>query len=260
MAVANDKQREPFFVGYFNKIPAPLVPFLAIACGMFVAGMGLLSFSLATTANDPGDGRFVWNRVEMTGIITTEPYPVLYAPDAETGEPTAFLLSGQGKRGPGVGRTLEDGMAVLAGGVLLKRGSIDMIQLAGGERGVKPANGGTGTPPEGFAPPEPVSLGRWRLTGEICDGKCYQGAMRPGRGLAHKACASLCLIGEIPAVFVSTGNVEGEEFFLLADKDGKAAPDAIYDLLALTVSLEGEVERRGNLLVFKADFDTAEVL
>lgn len=28
-----------------------------------------------------------------------------------------------------------------------------------------------------FEPAAPVDLGKWRLTGEICDGKCYAGAM-----------------------------------------------------------------------------------
>ncbi len=83
--------------------------------------------------------------------------------------------------------------------------------------------------------------------------------MRPGSGLAHKACASLCLIGGIPPVFVSTGPVEGSSFFLLAGPGGTAMPDALRRLVAVRVRLDGEVERRGDLLVFHADPASATV-
>ena len=97
------------------------------------------------------------------------------------------------------------------------------------------------------------SLGRWKLAGEICDGKCLAGAMQPGRGLAHKACANLCLIGGIPPVFVSSKPVMGEEFLLVAGPDGKVMPQSLYDYVGQFIEVEGEIERRGDMLVFKID-------
>ena len=113
------------------------------------------------------------------------------------------------------------------------------MQVAGGRRGLKKV--------EGEVPPldDAVSLGRWRLAGEICDGKCLAGAMRPGRGLAHKACANLCLIGDIPPVFVSSKPVEGSEFLMVAGPDGGRMPDRAYDLVGQYIELKGEIERRG---------------
>jgi len=84
--------------------------------------------------------------------------------------------------------------------------------------------------------------------------------MRPGRGLSHKACANLCIDGGAPPVFVSTAPVDGASFFLLADPDGNPLPDSHYDLVALMIEVEGDVERRDNLLVFKIDVSTAKVL
>ena len=103
-------------------------------------------------------------------------------------------------------------------------------------------------------------LGRWRLKGEICDGKCLAGAMRPSRGLSHRACANLCLIGGVPPVFVSSGPVDGSEFFLLANKVGDPLPASYLKHVAVYVQLDGEVERRGQILIFKVDLDTLKVL
>ena len=60
-------------------------------------------------------------------------------------------------------------------------------------------------------------------------------------------------------MFVSTAAVEGEEFFLLADADGGPVTDAVLDHVAILVEVEGEVERRGNLLVFRIDPGSLQV-
>src|SRR5262249_23628955 len=46
------------------------------------------------------------------------------------------------------------------------------------------------------------SLGALSLIGEIVDSKCYLGVMNPGRGKVHRDCASRCLSGGIPPLFV----------------------------------------------------------
>lgn len=125
-----------------------------------------------------------------------------------------------------------------------------MLQIAGK---IKPST-------EGEAAEVPVrQLGKWQLSGEVCDGKCYAGAMRPGTGIGHKACANLCLVGGVPAVFVIRGAVEGSSFFMLADAEGKALGDRIYDLTAVLLSARGSIEMRGNLPIFKIDLDSVEI-
>ena len=84
--------------------------------------------------------------------------------------------------------------------------------------------------------------------------------MRPGRGLAHKACANLCVAGGVPPVFVSSQPVEGSEFLMISGPDGGPIPDALYDLMAQYIQIEGQITRHGDLLVFAMDADTAEVL
>lgn len=243
----------PFFVGYLNAVPKQLVTFLVVFSVCFAGGLGIAALALSSTQNDPGNGGFQWgNRFENTGILELRPYPVLRVAATADAPARTYMLAGQGKRGVFNQTEKHGNDPVSLRGVPVKRGDLTMIQVGR----VDAANGDAA----GFKPSEPVPLGRWKLTGEICDGKCYAGAMRPGQGLAHKACADLCLTGGIPPVFVSAGPVENRNFFLMADQDGNLLGDEIKPLLALFVELEGDVERLDDLMVFKVDLAKARVL
>ena len=243
----------PFFVGYLNAIPKQLVTFLLVFSVCFAGGLGIAALALSSTQNDPGDGAFRWgDRFENVGILELRPYPVLrVAADGDTPART-YMLAGQGKRGVFNQAETHGSTAVTLRGVPVRRGDLTMIQVGR----VEAVEGETTS----FSPSAPEPLGRWKLTGEICDGKCYAGAMRPGRGLAHKACADLCITGGIPPVFVSSGPVENRNFFLMADQDGNLLGDEIKPLLALYVELEGDIERLDDLMVFKVDLATARIL
>lgn len=246
----------PFFVGYLP-VPTALRRLLLVVCVLFVAGLAGVGLSLGVAQDDPGAGafRFDYGRQTVTGVVELTPFPILRVTEGNDRiKPGATLmLAGQGKRNvESRAKPLEGALATVSG-IVLQRGDLNMLQLRGGRQGLGPA--------EGVAPQmitEP--LGRWKLAGEICDGKCLAGAMRPGRGLAHKACANLCLLGGVPPVFVSSQPVDGEEFLLVTGPDGTPLPPELYDYVAQYVSLEGEVERRGNLLVLQVDPATVEVL
>lgn len=243
----------PFYVGYLNAIPKQLVSFLVVFAVCFVGGLGLAALALSSTQNDPGSGGFQWgNRFENTGLLELRPYPVFRLPAEGDTPARTYMLSGQGKRGVFTQAEANQGTAVTLRGVPVNRGDLTMIQVGRVDAAEDQMTG--------FTPSEAVPLGRWKLTGEICDGKCYAGAMRPGRGLAHKACADLCLTGGIPPVFVSTGPVENRNFFLMADQDGNLLGDEIKPLLALFIEVEGEVEQLDDLMVFKVNLATARIL
>lgn len=252
-----------FFVGYLNAVPRPLVYFSIVIAVALIGGMAGLAFALSSRTNDPGDAFFATNLGPQSfrGVLIEKPYPILRVqPDADHTAPRTIMLtvpgkfSVQGRAGDLFG-TLVD-----TRGFLFKRGSLDMLQIQGknGLKAVEPEADGA---QPAFRPAPAESLGRWRLTGEICDGKCYAGAMRPGDGLAHKACANLCITSGAPPVFVveDAGAVEGTTFFLMADENGGPLPDAFRDYVAVRVALEGEIVRLDDLLVFKVDVDQAEV-
>lgn len=253
MSQPNPKKEPAFFIGYARKVPPTLVTFIAVFSVCFVAGLGLAALAVSSTESDPGNGAFQWGTpFEQTGLLELRPYPVFRVAGTGGEGPKTYMLSGQGKRGVFAQAHENDSMPVTLKGVPIRRGDLTMIQVGK----VTPTEEGAGD----FQTATPVPLGRWKLTGEICDGKCYAGAMRPGRGLAHKACADLCLTGGVPPVFVSTGPVEGRNFFLLTDRNGNMAGAELDDLLALHIEVEGDVERLDDLLIFKADLENARVL
>ena len=244
--------KAPFFVGYL-KIPAGLRSFLLVACVMFVGGFLFAGLVVGATQDDPGEAgfRFDYGRQTVTGVLELDPYPLVRVTKGSKRikEGHTLMLTAGGKAGV-MGRAAPlNGKLVTVSGVLLKRGDLDMLQLRGGRAGMKSADGEADMPAA-------ENLGRWKMAGEICDGKCLAGAMQPGRGLAHKACANLCLIGGIPPVFVSSQPVEGSQYLLLADANGKALPEKVYQFVGQFVELAGDLERRGDLLILKVDSNT----
>lgn len=246
--------RDAFYVGYL-RMPRPLAIFLCAVCAVLLgAGIGVGTAWIMAEA-DPGTGEFRWalGEQELTGRLETLPYPVLrLPPDAEHPAGRAMLLVGSGKRGAVPEAAGFDGAPVTAAGVLLGReGAIDMLQLGGPLAAATAAS---------FEPAAAEPLGRWRVAGEIVDGKCYMGAMRPGTGKTHMLCAGLCLTGGIPPLLAGTTPEGGQGYYLLADAKGGPLPYESYaDLVSLPVVVEGELERRDALLVLRIDPATLKV-
>ena len=250
------KSEKPFYVGYLAT-PAGLRIFLWVVTAVLVLGAGAMGYAIGATQDDPGEGRFRFDygRQTVTGVLEMTPTPILHVTDGSEQIPNGrtLMLSGPGKRGVIERAEPLAGQLVTASGVLLERGDLDMLQVRGGRQGLVAADGDL---PDVA---QPQDLGRWKLAGEICDGKCYAGAMRPGNGLAHKACANLCLDGGIPPVFVSSQPVEGSNFLMITGPDGSPMPEAAYDRVAQFISVEGQITKHGDLLVFAIDPDTMEL-
>lgn len=247
------RDQAAFFVGWRDVAPPGLRVFLPMVAAGLLLAFAALGFAMSAAQDHPGDGafRFDLGAQTLTGVLHSRPYPTLTITEGNADFPAGrvLLLSGQGKRGAAEARP-HDGALAHVSGLALTRGDLDMLQI----------NGVTAldAPPPALAPDTP--LGRWRLVGEICDGKCYAGAMRPGTGLSHKACANLCLVGDIPPVFVSTGPIEGQNFMLIGGPDGGPVTDALLDYTAVMVEVEAEVVRRGDLLILHIDPASLRIL
>jgi hypothetical protein len=254
------KTHDDFFVGYIRGVPRGSRALIMLIILAFVGAMAGAGYFTSATQPDPGPGRFFFQHKTFTGILETAPYPLVrVAPNESYPEGHTLLLAGQGKRGVQATAAALAGQVVDVGGVLLKRGTIDMLQV-GRRVPLQASVDGLSEDALETIDLSVADLGTWRLTGEICDGKCYVGAMRPGTGIAHKACANLCLNGGVPAVFVSTAPVEGTEFFLLSDQDGNPIDKELQRFVAARVQVDGQIERRGDLMVFKVDLNSVEVL
>jgi hypothetical protein len=237
-----------FFVGYFKKVPADVRMLMIGIIVFFVAGMASASVLLSLNTESPGAGSYTdeLHGEHLTGTMEVMPYPILRVAGTGTTPPRAIMLAGSGKFGVDDRALPLAGKAAQVGGIFVKRGDLEMLLVGGGDE-LKAADQVSAAP--ALSPPQ--DLGRWRLSGEICDGKCGGGAMKPGTGLAHKACANLCISGGVPPVFVSTAPVDGRIFFLIASKDGGPMPAGLLDKTGLQVVLEGNIERRDDLLIFK---------
>lgn len=250
------ERRDDFFVGYLGRLPAASRALIAtVVVGLVVGFLGG-AWAIGASQADPGPAGF-GRALTLEGVIYAEPYPYLRTPPAD-GFPngrTVTLGSARGKYGVQTEASEFDGRSVEVRGPTINRGDIVSIQV--GWNGRAGAHRVTPIEADLAARLSPVEdLGRWRIRGEICDGKCWLGAMRPGRGLAHKACANFCVIGGSPALFVTEAPIEGEEFLLLADSEGRTPGPELLDRVAERITLEGEVERHGDLLIFKADLAT----
>lgn len=247
----NGDDNDGFFVGYINSLPGSAQWFVPLMAALMVLGFASFGILAAVVQTDPGSGQFLWDagEVNVSGVLEEYPYPLIHAePSARFPQGRTLMLSGDGKRGVQKRVASLSGQRVDVSGFLLKRGTIDMLQVT-----ATPKPNATIMPEQTVNAPLPRSLGRWRLTGELCDGKCYAGAMRPGQGLAHKACANLCLIGGVPPVFVSTAPVEGHQFMMVADQNGMALSAEWLHRVAVLIEVEGAIEERGDLLIFKMD-------
>lgn len=232
---------EPFYIGYLPKAPPPLARFVGrMVAAISGAAMGVALVSAAVLPYF-GTGAFDFGRPQtFVGSIRCElAAPRLAVRDAD------YLLVGYGKNGVPLEICGASNTEVTLRGTLIQRDGRRAIEVTTGPS--------TGTPAPPAAPP--VSLGRFTLTGEIVDSKCYFGVMNPAEGRAHRACAELCLRGGVPAVFVVHDRAGRRAQLLIADASGKSLNARLLPWVGEAVELSGEVMRQGKWLVLHLDLD-----
>jgi hypothetical protein len=231
-----------FFVGYLRP-PLRLVRFLAIvSCVLLLAVDGLaLVLYHAQEARQSGDWG-TYGEASYDGVLRVRPYPVVLVPASARQPAHAVLLVSEGKEGAPPGLDALDGKMVTVAGYPLLRDGLTVLQLDQAPRAAK----SQAAPP--LAPP--VELGARTLTGEIVDSKCYLGAMVPGEGKVHKSCAGLCLLGDIPALFVTRERSGALTYRLLADETGAAMADLASSYAGERLTLSGTVTRLDGIELF----------
>jgi hypothetical protein len=77
--------------------------------------------------------------------------------------------------------------------------------------------------------------------------------MKPGEGITHKQCATLCIRGGIPPMFVTQRSDGTRSYILLASPtNGPLDPDA-YPFIGDDVELSGELSDWGDLELLRVD-------
>lgn len=241
----NDKglaPRDDFFVGYgqdvgrdspYARVMRRFVEILAL----FVVLLGVL---IPSFQGSPGDGRFDDTIGAWEGVVRTWPAPLLEL--EHDGGVSWALLVNEFKQGAGAHVRALAGSRVRVSGRRIAREGVEMIELLAGEDGLRVLGPGDGRDRS------PVrASGRVEALGEVMDPKCYLGAMRPGRGKAHLACAARCLEGGIPPLFVADRirtegrATEGARHYLLVRADGEPVGASAARMVGVPTALEGEV-------------------
>ncbi len=223
-----------FYVGYLE-MPRGIKRFtrmlVAIAL-VLVVGVALV---LASQQRDPGDARWADHEVALEGTIATGPYAALLMP----GQPQELLLLvSTGKAGAWERVAPLVGRRVRIHGSVLVRGEARLLELSDGPEAIEDMGVSQNALLEFNSSPTAIEL-----HGEIIDPKCYCGAMKPGAGKTHKACASLCLRGGIPPMFVEDGKLDRP--YLLLDMQEHALTgdqlETVIDFVGDPVLLSGRM-------------------
>jgi hypothetical protein len=241
----SDKPNE-FYVGYLAVPPRLRWAIRGLVFVLLVL-VTVDAWLLAALQPDAGDGGWADAQREFKGTLSRAPYPTLRV-STDVGPRTYLLVSDEKRGAEAVLGGIADGASVKIQGFEIERAAVGMIQLAATDVAVVDAP---------TVPAASIEVhGRVTLEGEIVDSKCWLGVMRPGEGHIHKACASLCIRGGIPPMFVT--RAEGvPQVMLLVLFDGRAVPpDAILEYVADPVQLAGVIEKHGDIYLFKVDLST----
>ena len=237
--------RDEFFVGYLPT-PPRLRRFLRRA-GVVVLLMGLGAAGvIAARQRDPGTG--VWdlaNRKEFIGRVAPRPYPMLELQDGAG----TLVLVGVGKFSAYLSREAQ-GRTVRAHGTTLQRSNLRLLEVEGELEPLEVESSAF----EESSDPSPITL-----RGEIIDPKCFAGAMKPGDGKAHKACAALCLRGGIPPALRARAVDGSDVIYLLAAADGGPITgtqlERVIARVGDAVELTGVIVTRGDVRFLRLTSD-----
>lgn len=241
-----------FFIGWLP-MPSAYRRFLTMASVLLTGFVAMAAAYVASMQSAPGHGSWEDDRVvTVHGILRRNPYATIQVADkTDSNVQRTFLVVDDGKYGATnrVAKFLEEGdLGVKAEvtGTILHRDDRWMISLNPGEASLRLL--------EDVEMQQPVSLSEEsrerepkRLQGEVIDPKCYLGAMKPGGGKTHKACAMRCISGGIPPMLVVRQSGQPEEYFLLVSEAGGIANELVLPFVGDRVEIDGELVAKDGL-------------
>lgn len=245
---------DDFYVGYQDQPPPALKRFLRfVVVGSLLLAV-IASLVIASGQRKLPKASFEFGTVrDFEGWLVADPYPTLLV---ERGPlHSRYLLVGPGKSGADELVQSALGQHARLKGTLIFREQQTMLEVVPGSvetDGEAAIQAGLDTPADGQW--ETVDLGETTLQGEIVGSKCYLGVMKPGSGVGHRACASLCIRGGVPPMLhvrYESGRSEG--IVLVGARGEPLGIAQLRDLLAMPVAVTGRLIRRGDLHFLQAE-------
>jgi len=236
----NAKEQEEFYVGYLPKAPDGNAGVVRRVVVVLLTLAALVAVALVNGQHRFAASFFEFSNVrEFEGILREWPNPALAV------GPSTYALVAEGKHGARGLVTGFDGKSIKLRGTRIHRDGTEMIEVVTGSVQAISQN----------VAPTPVSedLGQQTLTGEIVDSKCYLGVMNPGHAKPHRECASLCIRGGIPPLFVMK-DADGHDVHLwLVSETGEPVNQQVLGFVAEPVEITGQIKRSGDQLYLFAN-------
>lgn len=246
---------DEFYIGWEAKAAPGISKATRRAVIALLAVAIMISICLAWEQRLIGAGVFEWGTTKtFSGIFRATPSPhLLVARPGTLGAAVShstYHLVAPWKFGLSQTAIADfDGKQVTLKGTLIYRGNQTMIET-------QPDLITASTLQTAPLPIAAVPLGRQTLVGEIVDSKCFLGVMNPGQLTPHRACAIRCISGGVPPLLLVRQKKGPPIYLLLVSHEGKPVNQKVLDLVAEPVEITGEVERQGDLLILRANWDT----
>lgn len=230
---------------YVNYLPVPpkLLRSLRWSIPLSLWVLCIVTFLWASSQPNPGSA--VWEDgkpIKLQGIIISQPYPILFTQDSN-GLTQAVVLVEVGKIGSLTRSKSLNGRPVIASGWPLHRDGRRMLELEPNEQALIIDD----NPPTHPPLPTIKPIGPITLRGEIVDSKCFLGAMKPGEGKTHKECATLCIRGGIPPMFITRDAAGTTTYYLLQSPTGGPIDPALHPFIADPIEINADLSTWGNL-------------
>lgn len=264
---------DPFYVGYLP-LPGTHRRFLRVLIPALLWSFVAVGFAIVWPQRSPGTGVWETGRpIERTGLLIASPYPMLIsfadssdapghsesiAPDAALAGARVTLLTEMGKRGAGERAAGSDGLLVTIRGFRLHRDGREILELVPDADAITPmseqrhAAALASAARRLLTPVTDASSTTTTRRGEILDSKCYLGAMKPGDGKQHKACAMLCIRGGIAPMLYTTDWRSSDRpgipgYALVLSNAGGPLDEAMIALVGEQIEITGTSGRIGDL-------------
>lgn len=247
-------RREEFYVGYLPHAPRGIGAIIRRAViGLLLVAM-VVAVALVWGQNRFAASFFEFGNVhEFEGELLEKPFPQLLVRRSGGSQVTlpfaTYALVGEGKHGAAADVLGFGGRHVKLRGTLIHRDETAMIEVVHGSLASLPSASEQ-------ALPAMETLSVQTLAGEIVDSKCYLGVMNPGHTKPHRECASLCIRGGIPPLFV-VKDAEGRDVPLwLLSETGNSVNQQVLDFVAEPIRITGQIKRSGDQLYLYANPQT----
>jgi len=235
---------DTLYVGYLP-LPPKHARFLRVFIPVSLWTIVILNAAILVAMHRPGATR--WNTddaVTIAGRIVDVGAPVVITDAGET-----VLLTRDTKRGAFDGVVREGPVSIE--GFIIERDGRRLLEITDDE-----ASRIALWAPGQHAARAPLPTAHATLRGEILDAKCFLGAMKPGHGKTHKACATLCIRGGIPAAMRTRSHDGTDDITMIVGPDFAPFPEALAPFIGDPIEISGLAFRIGDLDVLMVDAES----